>query len=525
MASDRSQQSDDAASTATAAVVIVGYGPVGQALALKLAQAGHEVTVIERQSSLYGLPRAVGLDHEVMRILQSAGLMDEFQPHTCLSRGYEWRNERDELLVEFPGLDQPSASGWPNGCSFNQPTLERILDGRIRNEHPGQVKVLTGYSVVALDEEADGVLLKAVGFSDPDRTLSIRARFIVGCDGAGSVVRPAIGSQFEDLGFSGDWLVVDVHPHDPALCDNTRLVQVCDPARPTTMVPGGPGRRRFEFMLLEQERKEAFNNPDVAWSLLQRWGWHPGNAILERHAVYTFRAAIADRWRRGRVMLAGDAAHLTPPFAAQGLCGGLRDVAALWWRLDLVLRGLAGDAILDSYAAERRVAIRPFIEFAMGLGHLSCLRDAQERDRALQAAQRSGSRFPAPGLGPSALIRAGDPTSGVLSIQGRVRHRGRTGRFDDLVGGGFQLLGDNRDPSDGLDDGQRAFLHAIGTRSTGIGTACPVQDVDGAYRRWFDQFGGPAILVRPDFYIYGSGEASEIVRDLMASWPTSGASP
>jgi 3-(3-hydroxy-phenyl)propionate hydroxylase len=240
---------------------------------------------------------------------------------------------------------------------------------------------------------------------------------------------------------------------------------------------------------------------------------------LERHAVYTFRAAIADIWRKGRVLLAGDAAHVMPPFAAQGLCGGLRDVAALSWRLDALLRNAMTDDVLESYQAERPPAIRPFRQFAMNLGRMSCLRDPQERVLALQAARAAGSKFPAPPLGHSALTRAGDPSSGSLSIQGRIRQHGRSGRFDDLVGQGFLLIGNDCDPALNLNVTQRSFLQSIGARTVGVGTTCNIQDIDGAYRRWFEQLHAPAILVRPDFYIYGSGKASHIVDDLMRAWP------
>lgn len=505
----------------TADVAIVGYGPVGQLLALKLAQAGHTAVVIERQTSLYGLPRAVGLDHEAMRILQSVGVMDALAPDICHSQTYEWRDREGELLVEFPGLDRPSPSDWPNGCSFHQPALERILDLRIRNDHAGQVRVLTGQSAIRLNEATHGIVVETEGAAGAQKKYSIHTRYVIGCDGAGSFVRSAIGSKIEDLGFSSNWLVVDLHPCDPADFD-TRLVQVCDPSRPTTMVPGGFGRRRFEFMLLEDESKESFNTTAAAWSLLERWGWHSGNAILERHAVYTFRAAIADVWRKGRVLLAGDAAHVMPPFAAQGLCGGIRDVAALSWRLDALLRNTATDEVLESYQAERPPAIRPFIDFAMNLGRMSCLRDPQERNRALQAARAAGSKFPAPPLGRSSFTREGDPSSGTLSIQGRVRQHGRSGRFDDLVGQGFMLIGNNVDPALNLNMTQRSFLQAVGARTLGIGTRCTVQDIDGAYRRWFEQLDARAILVRPDSYIYGAGDASHIIDDLIRVWPSHG---
>ncbi len=504
-------------------VAIVGYGPVGQALALKLAQQGHRVAVVERWPALFGLPRAVVVDHEIMRILQSLGVMEAFAPHTATSQVYEWRNGAEELLVAYPGLDQMSGSGWPMSCGFSQPSLERILDERVRNDYPGEIELLKGVTVVCLTDAGDHVVLetRTTGREDaPARRIA--ARYVVGCDGAGSVVRQSMGAAYEELDFAADWLVVDLQPRDPARCSGD-LIQICDPQRPTTMIAGGPGRRRFEFMMLAGENKDDFNNPQAAWSLLQRWGWTPANAVLERHAVYTFRATVADTWRRGRVLIAGDAAHLTPPFAGQGLCAGLRDVAALAWRLDLVLRGRAQAALLDSYADERRAHARALIEFAVELGRIICVLDperARERDANLraQADTLRQQTMPAPRLGASALVRAADPNAGTLSLQGRVRHRGRIGRFDDLVGTGFVLIGDGHDPARGLDADQLAFLSRIGATVVGVGPGCPVQDIDGSYRRWFDKLGCPAVLVRPDFYVQAAGDAEALVDDLMAAW-------
>lgn len=511
-------------------VAIVGYGPAGQALALKLAQQGHSVVVFERWPALFGLPRAVGLDHEAMRILQSLGITDEFVPHTSLSRVYEWRNGAGELLVAFPGLHELGASGWPAGPCFSQPTLERLLSERVRNHHAGQVEVLMGTVVTGLIDAGDHVVVEArpssPGTEGTAEVRRIAARYVVGCDGAGSTVRQLMGAVYEDIAFAADWLVVDLQPRDPSRCGG-ELIQVCDPQRPTTMVSGGPGRRRFEFMMLAGERKEDFNNPKAAWALLERWGWTPANAVLERHAVYTFRACVADAWRRGRVLIAGDAAHLTPPFAAQGLCAGLRDVTALAWRLDLVLRGRAADELLSTYGDERRPHARALVEFAVELGRIICVLDpneAKERDTRLraQAAELSQKKFPTPRLGASTLVREEDPHAGRLGRQGRVNHCGMVGRFDDLVGSGFVLIGHDHDPAEALDAEQLAFLHRIGAATIGVGQGCPAQDIDGTYRRWFDDLGSEAVLVRPDFYVYGAGDARTLAADLMAAW--SGAS-
>ena len=165
----------------------------------------------------------------------------------------------------------------------------------------------------------------------------VTAQYVVGCDGANSFVRENIEHTITDLGFVSDWLVVDIIPQVEREWTPMNL-QVCDPARPTTVVSGGPGRRRWEFMALPGETKEDLNKEEVAWKLLEPWDITPANSILERHAVYTFKAQWVDEWRKGRVILAGDAAHLTPPFMGQGMCAGLRDAKNLAWKLDLILR-------------------------------------------------------------------------------------------------------------------------------------------------------------------------------------------
>ncbi|HDR9879855.1 TPA: bifunctional 3-(3-hydroxy-phenyl)propionate/3-hydroxycinnamic acid hydroxylase [Burkholderia cenocepacia] len=517
-----SHNQDDGTSENLADVAIVGYGPVGQALALKLALGGHRIVVIERWPQLYGLPRAVGLDHEAMRILQSLGIIDEFEASTCLSHVYEWRNGNGELLVAFPGLDEIAESGWPRQFGFSQPALERLLDDRIGGVHADRVTVHRNLTVVAATEHPDKVVLETRPTGDIDgEPRLIAARYVVGCDGAGSFVRGTMGAALVDLGFVADWLVVDVQPRDPSQW-SADVIQVCDPQGPTTMVPGGPGRRRFEFMMLEGEHKNEQNNPQAAWVRLERWGWTPANAILERHAVYTFRAAVADRWRRGRLMIAGDAAHLTPPFAAQGLCAGLRDVIALAWRLDAVLRGEANETLLDCYGPERQVHATALIEFAVMLGKIICVLDpakAEERDQQLRNdAGRSEQKWPAPRLGSSPLLREDDPCSGWLSVQGRVHLGDRTARLDDLIGSGFVLIGHGHDPTNTLTAEQCQFLARIGATAIGIGGSEAARDIDGTYARWFDQLGTTAVLVRPDFYVFGSGDAPVLVADLMTAW-------
>lgn len=498
-------------------VAIVGYGPVGQALTIALAQRGHRVLVLERWASLYSLPRAVVYDHEVARILQSLGVADMLAPYISSSARYEWRNAKGDVLKAFDGLDQPAISGWPDKSGFSQPDLEAILDRRARS-FADQVSIMQGWRVVSAVETECGV---RVGAQQSDRSAqdcrSFDVKYLIGCDGAGSFVRQAMGSTYEDLGFSADWLVVDVRPNDPARWSD-ELIQLCDPVRPTTNISGGPGRRRLEFMLLPGETKDQMNNPDTAWALIEPHGWTRGNATLERHAVYTFRGCVASAWRNGRMILAGDAAHLTPPFAGQGLCAGLRDVAALYWRLDMVLRGLAHPQILNTYGTERAHHARRFINFAIELGKVICELDptaAAGRDALLLgAAGRSEGRFPPSRLPASDCLHNDDSMAGELSLQARVSVEEKTGLFDDLIGGGFALISLDADPRGGLDDTQRAFMQRIGVKLVTIGADSSVVDVDGKYRQWFRSGNFGAVLVRPDFYVFGAGCAADLVESL-----------
>jgi 2-polyprenyl-6-methoxyphenol hydroxylase-like FAD-dependent oxidoreductase len=214
------------------------------------------------------------------------------------------------------------------------------------------------------------------------------AGYVIGCDGANSTIRTLAGLPVHDLGFFYDWLIVDVLLDHPRVFDPLN-VQICDPGRPTTAVSGGPGRRRWGLMRLPHETLEELNDERRAWELLAPWGVRPGNARLERHAVHTFNARYAEQWRAGQVLLAGDAAHLMPPFAGQGMCAGIRDAANLAWKLDLVIRGLAPDGLLDTYQQERLPSARLAVEFSMQLGKVTCVPDPAEAaagDEAMAAA-------------------------------------------------------------------------------------------------------------------------------------------
>jgi flavoprotein hydroxylase len=492
---------DSRSSDTDAEVVIVGDGPVGKTLAILLAQFGREVLVLEQRDQPYPLPRAVHFDHEVGRILQSCGIGDRLMEIVQPAPVYEWRNARGETLLRL-GRSADSDSGWPMSSMFNQPALEALLDER-RRALPG-VTLRTGVGVDAVEVTGETVRLHGADGTD------VRARYVVGCDGADSAVRALCGLAVHDLGFHYDWLIVDVLLAEPRVFDPVNL-QVCDPARPTTAVSGGPGRRRWEFMRLPHENIAELAGERRVWELLASWDVHPGNATIERCAAYRFEARYAEQWRADRVLVAGDAAHLMPPFAGQGLCAGMRDASNLAWKLDHVLRGRAAEELLDTYQEERLDGVRQAIDFSVELGKLICVTDhaeAARRDAAmapLVGAEPAAAPTP-PGLS-SGCISAGSPYAGEMFVQG-VEH----GRLaDEVHGAGWRLFTVDDDAS-AIERGAADGFVAVDGRVVRVSTT------DATYRRWFADRGVRYALQRPDFYLYGTAEdvpgASRLLDDL-----------
>lgn len=502
-----------AAERLDADVVVVGYGPVGQTAAVLLAQHGWRVTVVERHSSAYARPRAVSFDDEVGRLLASAGIADGLRHISQPGSDYVWRNAAGETLLHFE-YTGAGPSGWPVTSSFHQPALEELLDRRARSV-PG-LTVLLGLSAVSLADD-DGVVTLTT--EQPDGTRNeLRSHWLIGCDGANSFVRDALGVPSEDLGFCYDWLIVDVVLDEPRDFSPTNL-QICDPARPVTMVSGGPGHRRWEFMRLPTETLDELNDLDTAWRLLAPFDVTPRNASIVRHAAYTFQARCARRWRAGRVFLAGDAAHLMPPFAGQGLCSGIRDAANLAWKLDLVLCGVASASLLDTYEVERSGHVRRAIDLSVELGKIICLADPAEaavRDAYMSSLHGDPTKLlgavPPPRLTGGLLHRGqgGSPAgpAGLLMPQGRVRRGEQTGLLDDVLGRGFMVLcteglgatltGERRRLLDAV-GGQLVELVPADRSAAGI-----VVDVDGTHLRALADLGAVAVVVRPDGHIFGA---------------------
>ena len=482
-------------------VLVVGLGPVGAALSALLARRGVSVIAIERDTVVYPLPRAVHFDHEIMRLLQQLGVADEVGRHATANPGYEFRTADGQLLLSF-APEMETASGWASGYMFHQPSLERALRDILATDPHAQMRI--GCQLESLDQDDHGVTAKVVG---RDGAAEIRARYLVGCDGASSPVRQAIGAGLSDYGFDEPWLVVDVTVQPGARTPGVNL-QLCDPERPTTCVLSGPGRHRWEFMLLPGETSEDVLQDSFIERLLAPWDCGP--LEIERRAVYRFHGLVAERWRVGRVLLAGDAAHQTPPFAGQGMCSGLRDAANLAWKLEAVLQGHADEALLDTYQSEREPHARALIELAIGMGRVVCTLDrdaAAARDREMLERQASG----APALPPLRIapftdgcILAGSPGAGELFPQPTRGQGARRLRMDDVLGDGPWLIT------------SRPATRAIGIASHDLDDPALAPFLPGLIR-WFSAHEAEAVLVRPDRYVFGTGEPAA----LAAAWTAS----
>ena len=340
-------------------VFVVGLGPVGAALAALLGRYGIRVLAIDKATEPFTKPRAIALDNEALRILQLIGVRDgEFSTVAIPQVQYH-----SPMFGRFARLSTAGIiDGHPMLVTFYQPELEQLLRGKVA-DHPS-VDMRLGVSLEGVVDDGHFVHAR---LKDADGTeLQARARFMVGTDGANSLVRRLLGLDFEGQTFAQDWLIVDALDV-PNPIDHVEFI--CDPRRPTPHMVAPGGRQRWEFMLHPGEDAQAMEQPESIRRLLAPW-CDVDRVRIERTAVYRFHAREARSFSKGRCFLAGDAAHVTPPFAGQGLVAGLRDVANLAWKLAWVVRGQAGAGILDSYDIERRPHAKKIIKLARFLGAL-----------------------------------------------------------------------------------------------------------------------------------------------------------
>ena len=540
-------------------VVIVGLGPTGLVLAHCLGQRGHQVLVLEREPQFYGNARAVYTDGECMRIFQSFGMAERLAADMLQDAPVQMLLPDGQVLFQLKNTHRPH--GWPANNFFYQPLLETALaDGLAK--YPN-VTVLRGREVTRFEQDGSGVDVFHVandvaGYARPAPKLGekaapvpgetrVRARYLVGADGGRSGVRAQLGIGMTGKNFPNPWLVVDIKAKDAA--DGLRHLPyfdfICDPKCPTVSCVQPNGHHRFEFMLMPGQTREYMEDPATVRHYLSKYIDVDKFHIL-RTLVYTFNALMAEKWRDRRVLLAGDAAHMTPQFIGQGMNAGVRDAYNLGWKLDAVLRGQAGDKLLDSYESERRphaaamtregIRMKDFVSMVNPLGTL--LRNALTR---LVVRLPKIGRF----------VRQGDfipkPTYKAGSYMGLARTRwrgaegrlmpqpnlrgpdGRRHRLDDLAGPGFVLIGAGVDPRTSLDAESKALwaaqgarfiaIHPFGGRPAGaVERAVPAgliecEDPDGSFHQWLRDSGaaaGHVAIVRPDKFVFALVRGQEL---------------
>lgn len=489
-------------------VAVIGCGPVGALAANLLGRAGLSVVVLEKEHDHYPLPRAVHLDHEMMRLFQAAGVIDRIEPDVVATDGHLHVGADGGVIRYMGTVGKPRPFGWANDYFFYQPELEAHLRAGFADN--GAIDFRDGAEFLDLDPSSDDTV--ALRYRQGEAVHALAARWVIACDGARSPVRKALGVALDDLDFEEPWLVVDLEVDGPVRfptvtgvpegADLQRLsVMMCDPARPATIVPGRGNHRRWELMLLPGEQDAEMMLPETVARLVEPWVKGVQHRIV-RASTYRFHGLVAEQWRVGQVFLAGDAAHQTPPFFGQGMCHGLRDVANLAWKMAAIIHDHADPAILDSYQRERDPHVRAVINAAVATGRYICeldparaaARDAAIRDAAdRRAGETAADLIPAIEAG---LVMAGTAGAGERFIQ-PVLDDGR--KLDQLTGCGWRLFVRHADVP-----GRRAAI--------GRWVAADLPD-QGAVLAWLDSKGADAVLLRPDHYVFGTacGSAEPLI--------------
>jgi 3-(3-hydroxy-phenyl)propionate hydroxylase len=497
-------------------VAVVGFGPSGAVAAALLGVAGLKVWVCDRSRDIYDRPRAIALDHEILRVFQQIGVVDDVMPHVEPFTPSEYFGVDGQLIKRLTMVAPPYPLGYTPSNVFTQPPVEAALRRRVQGLPNVQVEL--GVEVISLKQDAEVAELAIK--RDDGTTGEIQARYVVGCDGAWSLVRETAGLKLQDLVFDEPWLVVDVLVNERGLAKLPQTsVQYCEPERPCTLVIGPKNHRRWEISLNKGEDPKLAATPERTWELLSRW-ITPDDGKLWRQASYRFHALVADSWRNGRLFIAGDAAHQQPPFLGQGMCQGVRDVANLSWKLTAVLKGevkgAGADMLLDSYGDERKAHVQELTSRIKGIGAVICERDvakARERDRKLLAdaggiVKDTPRQDVLPKLETGLLSSSPHGANGSIFPQPWLLRDGERVRFDDVVPTGWRLV---------LAPivGKPAAPKGLAVVTVGEGYAA---EADQVVADWFRRQHCVAVLVRPDHYVFGVAVDERQLSELLADW-------
>ena len=483
-------------------VVIVGFGPTGAIAASLLGRDGITTLAIDRAREIYDKPRAIALDHEIMRLFDNLGIAEQVSRYVAPFPASEHFGAQGQLIRRIDMIGEPYPLGYTPSMVFTQPPVEQVM----RDYVAGLPSVTVELGTTLVDIRQDANAATVVLTREDGATREVTADYVIACDGASSTVRQKLGITFDDLDFDEPWLVVDIRVNDSGVRKlPATAAQFCNPARPTTYILGPGNHRRFEIMLRPGEDRHAMAQPEHVWQLLSPW-LAPQDGQLWRAASYRFHALVASRWRQGRVLLAGDAAHQQPSFIGQGMCQGLRDAANLCWKLSRVLRGQSRETLLDSYEAERSTHVRELTTRIKAIGRVICEQDpaaAAARDARILA---EGGGVPrtitrqeiVPPLTTGLLATKPNAANGTLFPQPWILCDGERALLDRLAGAGWRLILDGRSELRASD----AATGAAGIHTVSIGGS-GLPEESGVVARWFERHGCSAALVRPDHYVYG----------------------
>jgi 3-(3-hydroxy-phenyl)propionate hydroxylase len=496
--------------TALYDVAIVGYGPVGATFANLLAKYGLKIAVVEQAAGIYDKPRAITIDHEVLRVFQACGLADTIAAHTVPHPGTHYLGVDGQIIKMFDPMPPPYPLGWTPTATFVQPEFETALRKKFATYDKADVFLSTQGADVTQDDA--GVSLTVKGDSG-ERVL--RTRYLVACDGANSFVRKKLDIVFDDLAFDEWWMVVDAFDQG-ATARPEKCFQYCWPSRPGTFQPGPGALRRWEIKILPGEDPATFGERDNVLKVLAAFT-DPSKLEIWRSAVYRFHALLAQRWQAGRILLMGDAVHQTPPFLGQGLSAGVRDAVNLAWKLALVLRGDTAPSVLATYAEERKPHVGALVatakEFGEIIGELDPVK-AVARDKKLRAELQSGQaqtnrqKF-IPDL-TGGLIAQETPAAGTLFPQPDVETAHGKVRLDDTLAPEFLIAAVSPDALKALTPQSIAIWHRL------RGQRLVIKETGTLLADWLKQNGIVAAVVRPDRAVYGGARTGDELNALIA---------
>lgn len=505
----------------TTDVLVVGYGPTGAIAALLMAREGLKVTLVDKAWEIFDRPRAIGLDHEAMRVLQFCGVADQLFPKLRVYQGSYWIGMDGQTIREFTPTPAPYPLAWPPNMTFSQPEFEGLLREAAEKTPGLQVKV--GHELTHIEEGPDGVLAQVKSLED-GREYKIKAKYVVAADGARSTVRKSLNIELEDLGFSEWWVVIDALI-DPGHDYGNRNCYFCYPSRPGCYVVG-PGRlRRWEFRIRPDEDPQDFQSDEAIMKVLgQRVD--TSHLKLWRSAVFRFHTLNAKQWRSGRIFLAGDAAHQTPPHLGQGMVSGIRDAANIAWKIAMVERG-ASDDLFETYRAERRPHFESLVRTAKEFGETVGILDEQKaRERDIRLVEEISRRVEPltrqsliPPLKDGLFADFKHSAHGQLFVQLEIEtpqgmrfiDNDRIPRFQIFTTDARALKGLNEAAKDLWSrlDGEVIVAGEAGAAGADFAKVETAKEVTPKLAKWLEQNSACAVIVRPDRYVYAVAATPE----------------